>query len=113
MATRGAELGMIGPARAQSMPKSANLPTIKPGANTSFSLIKHVDAGALNGCHAEAGPADGPTVVLLHGWPYDFHSYLAARTSVAMAWSISASSAMVAKLAAFLSMVVFSVRKIC
>jgi pimeloyl-ACP methyl ester carboxylesterase len=45
---------------------------------TSTSLtetIKQVDAGVLNVGYAEAGPADGLAVLLLHGWPYDIHSY--------------------------------------
>jgi pimeloyl-ACP methyl ester carboxylesterase len=42
---------------------------------TSFGALNQVEAGLLNvGC-AEVGPADGPVVLLLHGWPYDIHSY--------------------------------------
>jgi pimeloyl-ACP methyl ester carboxylesterase len=41
----------------------------------SFSSIKQIDAGVLNVGYAEVGPTTGPAVVLLHGWPYDIHSY--------------------------------------
>jgi pimeloyl-ACP methyl ester carboxylesterase len=42
----------------------------------SFKTIKQVDAGVLNIGYAEAGPADGTPVILLHGWPYDIHTYV-------------------------------------
>jgi len=38
--------------------------------------MKQIDAGVLDVAYAEAGPADGSTVILLHGWPYDIHSYV-------------------------------------
>jgi pimeloyl-ACP methyl ester carboxylesterase len=41
----------------------------------SFGSVETIDAGVLAVGYAEAGPADGPVVVLLHGWPYDIHSY--------------------------------------
>jgi pimeloyl-ACP methyl ester carboxylesterase len=77
MAVAAAHLGIFGSADAQSSKiKSANLPTGKPGTNTSFSPLKQIDAGVLNVGYAEAGPTDGPVVILLHGWPYDIHSYI-------------------------------------
>ena len=68
---------MFGFASAQSSKaKPAHLPTIKPGTNTSFGPLKQIDAGVLNVGYAEAGPANGPPVILLHGWPYDIHSFV-------------------------------------
>src|SRR6202158_304101 len=72
-----AEFGMIGSAAAQAgKAKSTGLPAIKPGTHTSFAAIKQIDAGVLNIGYAEAGPADGPPVILLHGWPYDIYSFV-------------------------------------
>jgi pimeloyl-ACP methyl ester carboxylesterase len=50
--------------------------TINPHTNLSFGPLKQVDAGLLNIGYAEAGPPNGPPVVLLHGWPYDIHTYV-------------------------------------
>src|SRR5258705_12092894 len=38
--------------------------------------LRYVDAGVLNIAYYEEGPAVGPTVILLHGFPYDIHSYV-------------------------------------
>jgi pimeloyl-ACP methyl ester carboxylesterase len=71
-----AQFALSGLAQAQSgNAKAASLPAIKPGTNTSFGPLKQIDAGVLNVGYAEAGPANGPVVILLHGWPYDIHSY--------------------------------------
>jgi pimeloyl-ACP methyl ester carboxylesterase len=69
-----AQLGMIGSANAQ--PSGTKLPAIKPGTNTSFASMKQIDAGVLNVGYAEAGPANGPVAILLHGWPYDIYSFV-------------------------------------
>jgi pimeloyl-ACP methyl ester carboxylesterase len=77
MTLAAAEFAMMGSADAQSgETKQAALPAIKPGTNTSFGSLKQIDAGLLNVGYAEAGPANGPAVILLHGWPYDIHSYV-------------------------------------
>jgi pimeloyl-ACP methyl ester carboxylesterase len=49
--------------------------TNTPATNASFGPLKHVEAGVLEVGYVEAGPAGGPAVLLLHGWPYDIHSY--------------------------------------
>jgi len=59
--------------------------TTKPGTNTLFGLLKQVDAGVLNVGYAEAGPPDGPAVMLLHRWPYDIHSFADVAPSLASA----------------------------
>ena len=46
------------------------------GKHTTLGPLKQVNAGLLNVGYAELGPADGPPVILLHGWPYDIHSYV-------------------------------------
>jgi pimeloyl-ACP methyl ester carboxylesterase len=72
-----AQLGVIGSEQVQADEiSSAALPAIKAETNTSFGPVKQIDAGVLNVCYAEAGPIDGPAVILLHGWPYDIHTYV-------------------------------------
>ena len=73
------QLGLLGPALA------ATLPAVKPGANTSFGPLKQIDAGTLNVGYAEAGPANGAPVILLHGWPYDIHSFVDVAPTLAAA----------------------------
>ena len=51
--------------------------------HSSFGPLKQIDAGLLNIGYAEAGPSDGPVVILLHGWPYDIHSFVDATAILA------------------------------
>jgi pimeloyl-ACP methyl ester carboxylesterase len=61
MGIAAAQLASIVPVKAQS---------------TSFGPLKYVNAGLLRVGYAEAGPPAGPVVILLHGWPYDIHSFV-------------------------------------
>jgi pimeloyl-ACP methyl ester carboxylesterase len=45
-------------------------------SDTGFGAVRRIDAGLLNVGYVDAGPAGGPVVLLLHGWPYDIHSYV-------------------------------------
>jgi len=81
-----AEFGMIGAAGAEAgKAKSTGLRATKPGTHTSFGSLKQIDAGLLNVGYAEAGPAGGPPVILLHGWPYDIHSFVDVTPMLAQA----------------------------
>jgi pimeloyl-ACP methyl ester carboxylesterase len=73
MTLAAAQFGSISSAKAQS----SKLPlAVTPGTDTSFGALKQIDAGVLNVGYAEAGPTDGSAVILLHGWPYDIHSFV-------------------------------------
>jgi pimeloyl-ACP methyl ester carboxylesterase len=77
MTIAAAQLGMISSADAQSSkPKSTRLSAVKQGRHTSFASLKQIDAGVLNVGYAETGPSGGLPVILLHGWPYDIHSFV-------------------------------------
>ena len=63
----------------------------------SFGPVQQIDAGPLDVGYVDVGPPDGQPVVLLHGWPYDIHSYAEvapdARGRWATAWSCRTSGA--------------------
>src|SRR6201988_2977149 len=56
--------------------KASDLLTTTFRTDTSFGPIKQIDSGLLNFGYAESGPANGPAVILLHGWPYDIYSFV-------------------------------------
>jgi pimeloyl-ACP methyl ester carboxylesterase len=53
--------------------------------STTFGPVEQVAAGVLDVGYVEAGPAGGPAVVLLHGWPYDVHSFAEVTPALAAA----------------------------
>jgi pimeloyl-ACP methyl ester carboxylesterase len=73
------------PAATYAQPRTKALPAVKPGTISKFAAIKQIDAGLLNAGYAEAGPADGPVVILLHGWPYDIYSFVDVAPQLASA----------------------------
>jgi pimeloyl-ACP methyl ester carboxylesterase len=69
-----AQLGTMAGANAQE--SDDNRIFAAATSDGSLGPLKHVNAGVLSIAYAEAGPADGPPVLLFHGWPYDIHSYV-------------------------------------
>src|ERR1700761_6225766 len=76
MTIAAAQLGIFGAEAEPVHARAANLPAMKLGAQTTFDSVKQINAGLLNVGYAEAGPVSGPAVILLHGWPYDIHSFV-------------------------------------
>jgi pimeloyl-ACP methyl ester carboxylesterase len=59
-----------------SQPAIPASPGSGPSPLKRLEPLKHIDAGVLNIAYYEAGPADGPVAMLMHGFPYDIHSYV-------------------------------------
>jgi pimeloyl-ACP methyl ester carboxylesterase len=77
MTIAAAQFGVIASAAAQTdKATSSKVSAPKSSARTSFKSLKQINAGPLNVGYAEDGPADGPPVLLLHGWPYDINSFV-------------------------------------
>ena len=74
MAIAATQSGVLGTASAKT--SNAMQPSAAMGANASFGPLKQIDAGLLNIGYAEAGPSNGPAVILIHGWPYDIYSFV-------------------------------------
>src|SRR5271154_3925349 len=85
MAVAATHFANIGLADAQSSKAVTALPPVKSGANAVFGPLKQINAGLLSVAYAEAGPSDGPAVLLLHGWPYDIHSFVDVAPALASA----------------------------
>lgn len=69
------ELGTGKPALAGPSVSNPGGSPVTKAAQRSFHSLKQIDAGSLSVGYAEAGPASGAAVILLHGWPYDIHTY--------------------------------------
>ncbi|MDB5503558.1 MAG: alpha/beta hydrolase fold [Tardiphaga sp.] len=67
-----ASLGLPGSASAKA---SGNVQGVKGATGAAFGPLRRIDAGVLNVAYADVGPAHGPVVILLHGWPYDIHAF--------------------------------------
>ena len=86
MAISAVPICVSGSADAQPHVETGRAATrIARDGKTSFGPIKQVDAGVLNIGFAEAGPVDGSVAILLHGWPYDIHSFVDVAPLIAAA----------------------------
>src|SRR5689334_20437001 len=82
MTLAAAQFALNGSARAETKTK---LEVTKAGSHTTFPALKQIDAGVLNVGYVEMGPASGPAVLLLHGWPYDIYSFVDVAPALASA----------------------------
>lgn len=78
-------LGMAHAAGAQPSRTERVMPPARLGTDNAFAPLKHINAGLLDVGYADTGPSGGPVVILLHGWPYDIHSYVGVAPLLASA----------------------------
>jgi pimeloyl-ACP methyl ester carboxylesterase len=79
-------LAPFGSAGAQPIESaSRKIPAVIPGSHRTFGSLKQIDAGELSVGYAELGPTTGTPVLLLHGWPYDIHSFADVAPALAAA----------------------------
>ncbi|MEJ0087283.1 MAG: alpha/beta hydrolase [Pseudomonadota bacterium] len=71
----GVALAQAAVARSAETPSNV-APRVRRTGSTSFASQQRIEAGVLDVSYAEAGPANGTPVLLLHGWPYDIHTYV-------------------------------------
>ena len=76
LALAGAQFALSGAAHAQAANDAANVTATAFETPGTFNSIKQINAGVLNIGYVDEGPANGPVVILLHGWPYDIYSYV-------------------------------------
>src|ERR1700691_6222780 len=77
MTITAAQFGALNPAKAEATSDAAReIRSVQPGTKKSFSSMSQSGAGLLNVGYGEADPTEGPAVILLHGWPYDIHSFV-------------------------------------
>ncbi|MBA4058479.1 MAG: alpha/beta hydrolase, partial [Marivirga sp.] len=67
-------LGLVN--KTESSKDLKNPITVQQGTETAFGSLKQIEAGVLNVGYVEGGSANGAPVILLHGWPYDIHSFV-------------------------------------
>lgn len=76
MTVASTQVVALGLAHGQSVKAAPARVAAKSAASAAFGSLKQINAGVLNVGYVEVGPGDGPAVLLMHGWPYDIHSFV-------------------------------------